>query len=186
MYPTLNSNNNVGAPFAYPSPQLGTESRDSRSFASNGPSQLASASSNSNALPVLRVQISEQLCISPPVMISSETGNVPRVEFNQSYDFEHQVLRDFSTDPMPSSVELDESGMLEMQRYTQLGHEREAVIMALLAVTASEDKDSQVLKFIEEYGSLKAMGFAPDVVTGAMIAYPNDIAEATEACIGAS
>ena len=78
-------------------------------------------------------------------MISSETGNVPRVEFNQSYDFEHQVLRDFSTDPMPSSVELDESGMLEMQRYTQLGHEREAVIMALLAVTASEDKDSQVL-----------------------------------------
>ena len=68
MYPTLNSNNNVGAPFSYPSQQqLGTESRDSRSFASNGPSQIASASSNSNALPVLRVHISEQLCISPPV-----------------------------------------------------------------------------------------------------------------------
>ncbi len=44
----------------------------------------------------------------------------------------------------------------------------------------------QVLKFIEEYGNLKAMGFAPEVLTGAMIAYPNDITEATEACIRAS
>lgn len=44
----------------------------------------------------------------------------------------------------------------------------------------------QVLKFIEEYSNLKSMGFAPDVITGSMIAYPNDITEATEACIGAS
>ena len=41
----------------------------------------------------------------------------------------------------------------------------------------------QVLKFIEEYSNLKSMGFDPEVITGAMIAYPDDIAEATEACI---
>ena len=44
----------------------------------------------------------------------------------------------------------------------------------------------QVLKFIEEYSNLKSMGFALEVITGAMIAYPNDIAEATEACISGS
>lgn len=153
------------------------------------------------------------------VMISSETGNIPRTEFNQAFDFENQVLRDFSAESQPpNNLETDESGLLaEVQRYTQLNHAREAVVMALVAVTTAEDKDTkvnyslknvwnnatkqacvsfpplqpthllcvpfQVLKFIEEYSNLKSMGFAPEVITGAMVAYPNDIAEATEACI---
>ncbi len=80
-------------------------------------------------------------------MISSETGNIPRTEFNQAFDFEHQVLRDFSTENQrASSTEVDESGVAaEVCRYTQLNHEREAVVMALLAVTATEDRDTQVL-----------------------------------------
>ena len=152
-------------------------------------------------------------------MISSETGNVPRTEFNQAFDFERQVLRDFSTESQrASSVEVDEPGEpAEVYRYTQLNHEHEAVVMALLAVTATEDRDTQVLhspvlcshgvlqsfsqpshpmlthhvtrqvlKLIEDYSNLKSMGFAPEVITGSMIAYPNDITEATEACIGAS
>ncbi len=78
-------------------------------------------------------------------MISEQTGNIPRTDFNQVFDFEHQVLRHFSAEShFPNSTEADESGLLEVQRYTQLGHEREAVVMALLAVTASEDRDSQV------------------------------------------
>lgn len=152
-------------------------------------------------------------------MISSETGNIPRTEFNQAFDFENQVLRDFSVESqLPNNLETDESGLLaEVQRYTQLNHAHEAVVMALIAVTTAEDKDTkvkyslknvwnnatkqacasfltlqpthllcvpvQVLKFIEEYSNLKSMGFAPEVITGAMVAYPNDIAEATEACI---
>ena len=78
-------------------------------------------------------------------MISSETGNIPRTDFSQVFDFERQVLRDFSSESqMPTSTEVDESGNLEVQRYTQLGHEHEAVVMALLAVNTSEDRDSQV------------------------------------------
>lgn len=121
-------------------------------------------------------------------MISSETGNIPRTEFNQAFDFENQVLRDFSIESqLPNNLETDESGLLaEVQRYTQLNHAHEAVVMALVAVTTTEDKDTKVLKFIEEYSNLKSMGFAPEVITGAMIAYPNDIAEATEACISGS
>lgn len=81
------------------------------------------------------------------VMISSETGNIPRTEFNQVFDFEHQVLRDFSTENQrASSAAVDESGVpAEVYRYTQLNHEREAVVMALLAMTATEDRDTQVL-----------------------------------------
>lgn len=120
-------------------------------------------------------------------MTSSETGSIPRVDFSQSFDFEHQVLRDFgAASQLTSSAERDESSTLEKQRYTQLGHEQEAVAMALIAVTASEDRDSQVLKFIEDFSNLKAMGFAPELITGAIIAFPNDIAEATEACISCS
>ena len=78
-------------------------------------------------------------------MTSTETGNIPRTEFSQNFDFEHQVLRDFAVDPqIPSSIERANSSSLELQRYMQLGHDREAVAMALVAVTASEDKDSEV------------------------------------------
>lgn len=185
MYPTVHSNSSTDGHAVYPSrQQAGPGSSSTGSFTANGPSQLISAPSN-NVLPVLRVQIAEEISISPPVMISSETGNIPRTEFNQVFDFEHQVLRDFSTE-RASNVEVDEAGVpAEVYRYTQLNHEREAVVMALLAVTATEDRDTQVLKFIEEYSNLKSMGFAPDIITGSMIAYPNDITEATEACIGA-
>lgn len=44
----------------------------------------------------------------------------------------------------------------------------------------------QVLKFIEDFSRLKVMGFAPEVITGAMIAFPNDMEEATDACISCS
>ena len=79
-------------------------------------------------------------------MISSETGNIPRTEFNQAFDFELQVLRDFSTESQrASTVEVDDPAVpAEVYRYTQLNHEREAVVMALLAVTATEDRDTQV------------------------------------------
>lgn len=33
---------------------------------------------------------------------------------------------------------------------------------------------------------LKGMGFATEVITGAMIAFPNDMAEATDACLSCS
>ena len=80
-------------------------------------------------------------------MTSSETGNIPRTDFTQNFDYEHQVLRDFDVRPQtPSSVERADSSSLELQRYMQIGHDREAVAMALVAVTASEDKDSQVCK----------------------------------------
>lgn len=79
-------------------------------------------------------------------MTSTETGNIPRTDFSQSFDYEQQVLRDFSVDPqIPSSIEQANSSSLELQRYMQLGHDREAVAMALVAVTASEDKDSEVI-----------------------------------------
>lgn len=120
-------------------------------------------------------------------MTSTETGNIPRTDFSQNFDYEHQVLRDFAVDPqIPNSIEQANSSYLELQRYMQLGHDREAVAMALVAVTASEDKDSEVLKFIEDFSNLKAMGFAPEVVTGAMIAFPNDMEGATEACLSSS
>lgn len=78
-------------------------------------------------------------------MTSTETGSVPRTEFAHNFDFEHQVLRDFgSNSQVPSSTERDDSSSLELQRYTQLGHEREAVAMALVAVSASEDRDAEV------------------------------------------
>ncbi|KAL0028771.1 hypothetical protein WJX79_006523 [Trebouxia sp. C0005] len=163
MYPTVHSNSSADGHAVYPSRQQAGPGSSS-TFTANGPSQLTSAPSTSNVLPVLRVQIAEEVNISPPVMISSETGNVPRTEFNQAFDFERQVLRDFSTESQrASSVEVDEP-----------------------AVTATEDRDTQVLKLIEDYSNLKSMGFAPEVITGSMIAYPNDITEATEACIGAS
>lgn len=189
MYPTVHSNSSADGHAVYPSPQqAGPDSSNTGSFTANGPSQLTSAPSTNNVLPVLRVRIAEEVSISPPVMISSETGNIPRTEFNQAFDFEHQVLRDFSTESQrASTVEVDDPAVpAEVYRYTQLNHEREAVVMALLAVTATEDRDTQVLKFIEEYSNLKSMGFAPEIITGSMIAYPNDITEATEACIGAS
>lgn len=44
----------------------------------------------------------------------------------------------------------------------------------------------QVVKFLEEFSNLKAMGFAPHIITGALIACPTDMAEATEACLSAS
>ncbi|KAL3138861.1 hypothetical protein ABBQ32_005689 [Trebouxia sp. C0010 RCD-2024] len=186
MYPTIHSSSGVGVPTLY----SGLSERDSRGYGSattNGPSQLASSPSNSNALPVLRVHIADHLSISPPVMTSTETGNIPRTDFSQSFDYEQQVLRDFSVDPqIPSSIEQANSSSLELQRYMQLGHDREAVAMALVAVTASEDKDSEVLKFIEDFSNLKAMGFAPEVITGAMIAFPNDMEGATEACLSCS
>ena len=82
-------------------------------------------------------------------MTSSETGSIPRVDFSQNFDFEHHVLRDFAADSQPpSGAERDESSLLELHRYTQLGHEREAVAMALIAVTVSEDRDSQVIHFM--------------------------------------
>lgn len=68
MYPTIHSNSNAGVSTSYlPQQPINSDSRDSRSLAANGPSQLTSAPSNSNALPVLRVQIAEHLSISPPV-----------------------------------------------------------------------------------------------------------------------
>lgn len=91
------------------------------------------------------------------VMTSSETGSIPRVDFSQSFDFEHQVLRDFgAASQLTSSAERDESSTLEKQRYTQLGHEQEAVAMALIAVTASEDRDSQVLQFMHDEAGVAA------------------------------
>lgn len=79
-------------------------------------------------------------------MTSTETGNIPRTDFSQNFDYEHQVLRDFAVDPQtPSSIERTDSSSLELQRYMQLGHDREAVAMALVAVTVSEDKDSEVI-----------------------------------------
>ena len=45
---------------------------------------------------------------------------------------------------------------------------------------------TQVVKFLEEFNNLKAMGFASHIITGALIACPTDIAEATEACLSAS
>lgn len=187
MYPTIHSNSTGSSAGAYPPPQqAGPSNRDTRSYA-NGPAQLASASSIGSALPVLRVQIAEHLSVSPPVMISSETGNIPRTDYVQAFDFEHQILQDFSTEAETStSIVVDESAALDVQRYEQLGHEREAVVMALLAVTTTEDRDSQVLKWLEDYSNLKSMGFSSETVTGALIAYPDDITEATEACLGAS
>lgn len=80
-------------------------------------------------------------------MTSTETGNIPRTDFSQNYDYERQVLRDFAVEPQtPSSIERADSDSLELQRYLQLGHDREAVAMALVAVTTSEDKNSQVSK----------------------------------------
>ena len=78
-------------------------------------------------------------------MTSTETGNIPRTEFSQNYEYEHQVLRDFAVEPQtPSRIERADSSSLELHRYMQLGHDWEAVAMALVAVTTSEDKDSQV------------------------------------------
>ena len=45
---------------------------------------------------------------------------------------------------------------------------------------------TQVVKFLEEFNNLKAMGFASHIITGALIACPTDLAEATEACLSAS
>lgn len=95
-------------------------------------------------------------CTYPPgsllqVMTSTETGNIPRTDFSQNFDYEHQVLRDFAVDPqIPNSIEQANSSYLELQRYMQLGHDREAVAMALVAVTASEDKDSEVTSELME------------------------------------
>lgn len=79
-------------------------------------------------------------------MTSTETGNIPRTDFSQNFDYEHQILRDFAVKPrIQSSIERVDSSSLEVQRYMQLGHDREAVAMALVAVTTSDDKDMQVV-----------------------------------------
>lgn len=78
-------------------------------------------------------------------MTSTETGNIPRIDFSQKFEYEHQVLRDVAEEPQtPSSIERADSSSLELQRYMQLGHDREAVAMALVAVITTEDKDTQV------------------------------------------
>ena len=66
MYPTIHSNSSVGVP-AYCPAHSGRDSRETRSATANEPPQLVSSPSSSNALPVLRVQIADQLSISPPV-----------------------------------------------------------------------------------------------------------------------
>ena len=69
MYPTIHSSSGVGVPTQY-SGHSEPESRDHHSATANGPSQLSSSPSNSNALPVLRVHIADHLSISPPVRLS--------------------------------------------------------------------------------------------------------------------
>lgn len=80
-------------------------------------------------------------------MTSTETGSITRTDFSQNFDYEHQILRDFAVEPqIQSSIERADSSSLEVHRYMQLGHDREAVAMALVAVTRSDDKDVQVIR----------------------------------------
>lgn len=79
------------------------------------------------------------------VMVSAQLGNIPRTEFAQSFDFEHQVLRDYpSNSQVPSAESETDTAAADIQRYTQLGHSRDAVIMALVAVQSIVDRDTQV------------------------------------------
>lgn len=78
-------------------------------------------------------------------MVSAQLGNIPRTEFAQSFEFEHQVLRDYPLDSQLPSAEGDpDSVAADIHRYTQLGHNREAVTMALTAVQQTVDRDTQV------------------------------------------
>ena len=174
MYPSLHNSSTVGVPSlsnqndAVRDHQHFPEQPNARHFTANGPATLTTA--NSSVLPVLRVRVAEQLSLTPPVssrlvllcyrqltcavhalfrlsqvMVSAQLGNIPRTDFAQSYDFEHQVLRDYPLDSQLPSAEGDtDTATAEIQRYTQLGHEREAVIMALVAVQTVVDKDTQV------------------------------------------
>lgn len=79
------------------------------------------------------------------VMVSAQLGNIPRTEYTQSFDFEHQVLRDYPLNSQLPSAENDtDTADADVQRYMQLGHTREAVMMALIAVQGTVDRDTQV------------------------------------------
>ena len=68
MYPTIHSGvNSNGAAYHSQQHQTASDSREARTFTANGPSQLTRTSSSSSGLPVLRVQIAQQLTITPPV-----------------------------------------------------------------------------------------------------------------------
>lgn len=79
------------------------------------------------------------------VMVSAQLGNIPRTEYAQSFDFEHQVLQNYPLHSQLPSAECEtDTAAADIQRYTQLGHSREAVIMALVAVQQTVDRDTQV------------------------------------------
>lgn len=171
MYPTLHSSSNHSISSLASSHSAHTQPGvdQSQRFSANEPSTSGSASST--VFNVLRVRVADALSITPPVstqpfsvpvlrlhryscgellciqvMLSTHLGNIPRTEHSQSFEYEHQVLRDYPLNSQaPSADSIPHTTAADVQRYTQMGHSREAVAMALVAVQGTEDRDTQVL-----------------------------------------
>jgi hypothetical protein len=79
---------------------------------------------------------------------------------------------------------VDDPFQLVLERYMQMGYEREEVAMALAAHDGQEEQ-GQVIEFCRQYRQLRSMGFAPPLVAGALMRHRDDLAAATEACLSA-
>eukprot|EP00891_Asterochloris_glomerata_P001522 jgi/Astpho2/1522/Aster-x1011 len=139
--------------------------------------------------------VAEPYRTEPPVMVSADLNNIPRVEFAFDCSFERKLVADFEaeqqngsagTDPASAQVTPDDEFTLSCEKYAKLGYDREVTMMALAACGTQPENKQKIVQFCENYTYLKSMGFRVDLIAGALLLHPDSLQEASEACLNAS
>lgn len=135
----------------------------------------------------LRVHIASQFRIQPPVPVRLECNGAKRDHIQCSFDLEQRLLQEEqnTTDSnVKESARADDPFLHVLEKYVQMGLEKEEVALALAAYDGQTEQ-SQVVEFCKAYRSLVNMGFASTLSAGALIQHENDLNAAAEACLKA-
>ncbi|CAI5532627.1 unnamed protein product [Closterium sp. Naga37s-1] len=118
----------------------------------------------------IAVSIKTQLRVAqPPPLAPVQAVTVSAAAFD--FDVEKQLLSEASALHQRTSVAVKREVDPRASKYTQMGMNREAVIMAL---AIHGDSHSQVVDFCNAYTLLREMGFDPVAVAGCLALCGND------------
>lgn len=131
----------------------------------------------------IRVALKPEYQVAPPPLLLPLNGDVPHSTFQFNFDLERKILaeaekgakawnRSTPTAGHPSKGK--ESNLVQdpiLNKYTAMGLNKEAVVLALAAFG---DVQNKVVDFVTSYNLLREMGFPSDDIAGALAMYDND------------
>eukprot|EP00803_Ostreobium_quekettii_P011740 evm.model.scf_1229.5 EVM.evm.TU.scf_1229.5 scf_1229:30866-32968(+) len=139
------------------------------------------------------------LCLHPVQVNTAASSDVPSTQFQFDFEFEKKLLArhgaagdssmHVSDDGQGQSCGQDKAGVLfdpweeSINQYGHMGYSKEEVCMALCACGGNQE---QIATFCQNYRKLKELGYAPAIITGALIIHRGNFDAALHMCLDIS